>query len=141
MWVGSRHPWILSTLLLGCNVLCTGCSALISYSGEDVGKLANKEQVRKAFGTPSKSGSSDGLQFDEYHTRRKISEPTVAGVQLILGAESLGLFELWNFPTTICSCTWTTLVGQNLRFEYAINGEVVGILINETPMELRAQLP
>ena len=129
------------TLLLWCNMLCAGCSALIAYSGEDVGKLANKEQVHESFGTPSKSGNSDGHEFEEYHTRRKISEPTVAGVALVVGVGSFGLMELWDFPAIICRCTWTALVGQDLRFEYASNGDVKEILINGTPMKLRARLP
>jgi hypothetical protein len=122
-------------------VFCAGCSALIAYSGEDMDKLANKEQVQESFGTPAKSGNLDGQEFDEYHTRRKISEPTVAGVQLILGMQSCGLLELLMFPAAVCHCTWSTLVRQDLRFEYASNGDVERILINDTPMKSRARLP
>jgi len=104
-------------------------------------KLANKNQVHESFGTPTTSGSTDGQLFEEYHTRRKISEPTVAGVCLIVGVESFGLFELWTFPSMICRTTSTTLFGQDLRFEYASNGDVRNILINGTPMSLRASLP
>jgi hypothetical protein len=118
-----------------------GCSAAIAYSGQDVGKLANKDQVHESFGTPSKVGKADGHEFEEFHARRKISEPTVAGVDLILGVEALGLFALWLFPTAVLQNTWTTLVGQTVRFEYASTGEVQRVLINGTPMEQRATLP
>src|SRR5438046_128804 len=131
----------LGALLVSCNLLSAGCSALIAYSGADMGKLANKKQVHESFGTPSNLGSADGHEFEEYYTRRKISEPTVAGVSFILGVESLGLLELWMFPAAICQHTWTTLVGQTLRFEYASDGEVQQVLINGTPMERRASLP
>jgi len=141
MRAGSPLLRILGTLLVSCNLFCAGCSALIAYSGEDVGKLANKNQVHESFGKPTNVGNADGYEFEEYHTRRKISEPTVAGVSFILGMESFGLFELWMFPASICQNTWTTVVGQDVRFEYASNGEVQGILINGTPMELRASLP
>src|SRR5262245_1547822 len=103
---------ILGSLLVSCNLLWAGCSALIAYSGEDMGKLANKNKVHESFGTPSNLGNEGGSEFEEYRTRRKISEPTVAGVNFILGVESLGLFELWMFPASICQNTWTTLVGQ-----------------------------
>jgi hypothetical protein len=137
-------PWllrILGTLLLCCNAFCAGCSALIAYSGENVGKLANREQVRESLGTPCKSRDDNGHRFDEYHTRRKIAEPNVAGVNFILGVESLGVLELWMFPSTLCQWTWTTLAGQDLRFEYGTNGEVERVLIDGMPMESRASLP
>jgi hypothetical protein len=114
---------------------------LIAYSGENVGKLANQAQVHESFGTPAKSGDDDGTQFEEYHTRRKISEPHVAGVELILSVETLGLFELSMFPCRFGHFFWTTLVGQDLRFEYGSNGNVERILIHGTPMESRASLP
>jgi hypothetical protein len=110
---------------------------LIAYGGQDVEKLANKDQVHESFGTPRTLG--DG--FEEYRTRRKISEPQVAGVNLILGAETLGLFELLNFPQAILQTTWSTLVGQTLRFEYDGSGDIKGVLINGTPMKDRAALP
>ena len=132
---------IFGSLLASCNLLCAGCSALIAYSGEDMGKLANKQQVHESFGTPTNLGKEGGREFEEYHTRRKISEPTVAGVSFILGTGTLGLFELWMFPAAVCQNTWTTVFGQTLRFEYADNGDVQEVLINGTPMRLRAQLP
>jgi len=141
MRVCSRLLRTFGNLLLLCNLLCAGCSALIAYSGEDVGKLEKKEQVHKSFGTPIKLGIADGQEFEEYRTHRKISEPEVAGVNFILGAESLGLLEIWMFPAAILQNTWNTLIGLTLRFEYGSNGDVVDILINGTPMEYRASLP
>jgi hypothetical protein len=132
---------ILGSLFASCNLLCAGCSALIAYSGEDVGKLANKTQVHESFGTPTNLGNEGGREFEEYRTRRKISEPQVASVTFILDAETLGLFELWMFPATILNSTWSTVVGQTLRFEYAENGDVVEVRIDGTSMKARAQLP
>jgi hypothetical protein len=138
---GARLLRIVSSLLVSGNLLCAGCSALIAYSGEDIGKLGNKTQVHESFSTPSRIGDEGGVEFEEYCTRRKISEPQVATVDFILGAETLGLFELWMFPAAVCQNVRTTLVGQTLRFEYAQNGDVKRLLIDGTPMELRAQLP
>jgi hypothetical protein len=106
-----------------------------------MGKLANKEQVHESFGTPTKSANSDGRDFEEYHTRRKISEPRLATVSVVLGVGSFGLMELLDFPAAVCQCAWTILVGQDLRFEYASNGNVERILINGTPMESRGRFP
>ena len=132
---------ILGSLLASCNLLCAGCSALIAHIGEDVSTLANKAQVHESFGTPTKLGNEGGREFEEYYTRRKISEPQLGSVTLVLDVMTLGLFELWMFPNTICQTTWSTLVGQTLRFEYAENGDVLEVLIDGTPWRARAQLP
>jgi hypothetical protein len=137
MRAGSWLLRIFCILVPCCAVFSTGCSAVIAYSGENVDKLANREHVQKLFGAPDKSADD----FDQYHTWRKIAEPQVAGVDLILGMESLGLLELWNFPSTVLQCAWTTLVGQDLLFQYRSNGDIDTILINETPMKSRAALP
>jgi hypothetical protein len=132
---------IFCGLLILSNVMCAGCSALVAYTGEDVGKLVNKDQVHASFGTPTNCGNEAGSEFEEYRTRRKISEPTVAMVCCILDAETLGLFELWQFPGSVCQNTYTTIAGQTLRFEYAENGDVQRILVDGTPMNMRARLP
>src|ERR1043166_6532311 len=133
---------ILGSLLLTCTLFSAGCSALIAYSGQDVQKLANKDQVHKSFGTPNNSGTDSAApDFEEFRTHRKSSEPTVAGVSLILAAETLGLLELWMFPAAVLENAWTTVFGQTVRFEYAANGDVQQVLINGTSMNRRAQLP
>lgn len=131
---------ILGSLLASCNLVCAGCSALIAYSGQDVGKLANKTQVHASFGTPTNLGNEEGREFEEYRTRRKISEPQVANLIAIADIMTLGLLELWHFPAGICQNTWTTIFGQTLRFEYDDNGNVKEVFINGTPMRLRAEL-
>jgi hypothetical protein len=108
---------------------------LIAYSGEDVGKLANKDQVHESFGTPTNAGIVDGREFEEFHTRRKISEPNAASACLMVSAGSFGLFELFMFPVSVCQTTAAGLFGQDVRFEYGHNGEVERILINGRPME------
>ena len=129
------------TVLVCSSLCCAGCSSLIAYSGEDMDKLANKEQVHASFGTPCKTGTEHGRAFEEYHTRRKISEPRVAFAALAVGVWTFGLLELWDFPYALCRYTGTTLFGQDLRFEYGSNGDVKDILINGTPMRERARFP
>lgn len=141
MQLSVRRSHVFGSLLASCALLSAGCSALIAYSGQDVKKPTTKDQVREAFGTPDTLGDDDDRAFEEYRTRRKISEPTVAGVNFILGVESLGALELWNFSVAVVRNTWGTLFGQTLRFEYGSNGEVQRVYINGTLMEHRASLP
>ena len=110
---------------------------MIAYSGQDVEKLANIEQVHASFGAPTTSGDF----FEEYWTHRKISEPQVAGVDLLLGTGTLGLFEVWNFPQAILQTASSTLFGQTLRFVYDRKGDIIEVQINGTPMKNRAVLP
>jgi hypothetical protein len=130
---------ILGSLLASCSLLCAGCTALIAYIGQDVGKLANKTQVHESFGTPTNLGNEGGYAFEEYRTRRRISEPEVADLFFKYDAMTLGLFELVVFPAAICQTTWSTLVGRTLRFEYAENGDVLEVLIDGGSMKARAQ--
>lgn len=133
---------ILGILTIASTFICAGCSSLIAYCGKDVERLKDKQQVRDSFGTPDKVGTEKGQEFEEFHTWRKISEPRVAGINFILGTETLGLFELWMFPAGVIEGTWGALFGLTLRFEYAENGEVQQVLINGTPMNSRgADLP
>jgi hypothetical protein len=136
---GSRLLRMAGSLLLFCNLLCAGCSALIAYSGEDVRKLANKEQVHESFGTPTRYGNEQGRDFEEYHTRKKISEDQVAGGSIIADASTFGLLELVLFPYAVCHTAWTTLAGQTLLFEYAENGDVTGVCIHGATIDQQAQ--
>jgi hypothetical protein len=135
MHASSRQLRTLATLVVSCSLACAGCAALIAYCGEDVGKLANKDKVHESFGTPTNTGMVDGREFEEYHTRRKISEPNGASACLMVSAGSLGLFELFMFPVAICQTTASSVFGQDVRFEYGSNGEVERILINGKPTE------
>ena len=90
---------------------------------------------------PTKYGNEQGRDFEEYHTRKKISEDQVAGGSIIADASTFGLLELVLFPYAVCHTTWTTLAGQTLLFEYAENGDVVEVRIDGTSMKARAQLP
>ena len=138
----ARRSLFLGSALVTCSLFSAGCSSLIAYSGRDVEKLKNSDQVRETFGTPTNLGKDDnGREFEEYRTRRKISEPAVASVNFILGTETLGLFELWNFPAAIVQNTWVTFFGQTVRFEYGSDGTVENVCINGTLMEHRATLP
>jgi hypothetical protein len=56
MQADSRHLHILGILLLSCISFTAGCSSLITYNGQDVEKLANKEEVHESFGAPTTYG-------------------------------------------------------------------------------------
>lgn len=136
MPTGSRSVRIAS-LLLACALLSSGCAALLTYSGQNVGQLANAEQVHNSFGTPARQGSSAAGTFAEYHTRRKISEGQVAGGCMVADLQTLGLSELVLFPFAVARTIYTTLAGQQLRFEYDESGVVKEVLIDGTPISVR----
>ncbi len=127
-------------------LLCAGCSAAIAYSGQDISKLTTKSHVHESFGEPENCGTKidyeeKPTEFEEYRTRRKISEPDVAGIHLLLGLETLGLFEPFNLLSQAGITTWSTLFGQTVRFDYDDFGKVKQVYINGTRMENRASLP
>jgi hypothetical protein len=134
-----RHNSLGLGIAGGLFLLCTGCSAMIAYSGQDVRQLANKDQVRDSFGVPLLQGIDDGRHFDEYHTRKKISEDQVAVACAVADLQTLGLFEFVLFPYAVCRTTCPTLAGQKLRFEYGEKGEVEQVLINGVRLEQQAQ--
>lgn len=139
--MGGWRVRIFAGLLLACVPASAGCSSLIAYSGRDVKGLENKDQVRASFGRPLLAGSDNGCEFEEYRTRRKVSEPELAAAFFILGAETLGIWELGAFPLMVLRASGAAVFGQTVRFEYGSDGKVKDILINGTSMESRAGLP
>jgi hypothetical protein len=110
-------------LLVGLALLPVGCSALIAQSGKDVTSLKTREQVRREFGAPTESGTTaDGHAYDDFRTRRKISDvDPAAGLCFVM---SFGLSEFVAFPEELYENEQRLLLGQTLRFEYDATGNV-----------------
>jgi hypothetical protein len=96
---------------------------VIAASGQDVEALGTRGEVRDAFGTPSASGTTaDGRAYDEFHTRKKVSDADpLDGLRFMM---TLGLYEFVALPAELCRNTWRISVGQTLRFEYDDAGNV-----------------
>ena len=117
-------------LLAGIVCLSTGCSALIARSGEDVTQLATREQVHQEFGEPLFLETVQGTPFEEFKTRRKISEWAHAeALQYGLGM-SFGLIEISQFPTELFRNGERIVSGQSLGFHYDHSGNVIAVYLN-----------
>jgi hypothetical protein len=124
-------------LLAGIACLSTGCSALMARSGEDLGKLSTREQVHQVFGEPLFLDTVDGTPFEEFLTRRKISEMDLAG-RLSMGlAMTYGLLEFVEFPTELYRNGERIVLGQSLCFHYDQSGVVKAVYLNGEKLHTR----
>jgi hypothetical protein len=119
-----------------CFVLCAvalasaGCSALIMSSGTDPAHLKTREDVRAAFGTPAQSIESECEPYDQFKTRRKISERW-RGIYLAMGyATTLGFGEFLFFPCEAFAATRHWVVGQDIVVTYDADGNVTSMKRN-----------
>jgi hypothetical protein len=111
-------------------MLLSGCSMLIAQSGKDLSKLTTKEEVHSEFGEPDKTGVVDGHPCDDYCTRRKISEPVRSDRMGLCIAMTFGMAEFVAFPVEFCTLCGRSVLGQNLRFAYSDDGEVIRVFLD-----------
>ncbi len=111
-------------LLMAAMPLTSGCSILIAARGEDMEKLTTRDQVRERFGEPRASVSVEGVLFEEYRTRRKISEPDRAWALSMCVGLTYGLAEFIAFPHELYLLGSRTLLGQDVRFTYDSAGNL-----------------
>ncbi len=105
-------------------LLSSGCSVLIAQSGTDLQSLVTRDQVRAKLGKPAASGSQDGVNFDQFRTRRKFADEMEAASDGMGFAMTAGLLEFIAFPREVYLLAKRTIVGQDLRFEYDESGDV-----------------
>jgi len=103
---------------------------LIAQSGEDLSTLTTKEQVDEHFGTPCATGANGGQSFEDFTTRRKISEPLrIDGYSMSLGM-TYGIGELYLFPYELYLLGRRTILGGHLRFVYDDKGSVTAVFLD-----------
>lgn len=117
-------------LFAGIACLSSGCSALMARSGEDLGKLSTREQVHQEFGEPQFLETVGGTPFEEFKTRRKISDSAHAEALNFELQMSAGLMELSNFPTELARNGERIALGQSLCFRYDQSGNVIAVYLN-----------
>ena len=112
--------------------LSGGCSHYIACAGTDVIALETQSQVRERLGRPDDSLQGATGWFDEYHTRRKVSEAGSSRVTSMgMGiAMTFGFVEFLAFPAEVYLLVRRTLGGQSLRFNYDSAGRVTGIFLD-----------
>ena len=117
-----RHPHRIVCVSV---LLCSGCSVMIAESGKDLRTLKTREQVRKQFGEPVASGTTNGESFEEYHTHQKIAVNEMQADALSMGiAMTYGLGELYAFPDQLYLLGRNTIIGQDIRVTYDSAGKV-----------------
>jgi hypothetical protein len=109
-----------------------GCSAIIARSGTDVTVLKTQEQVHERYGEPSASGTDDGQVFEEFRTRRKVSDRISADGYTTIAAMTYCAAELITFPYTMYSIGHMALLGNRLRFAYDPDGRVTSITLYDS---------
>lgn len=120
-----RDAIIVSLTFLPC-----GCSAYIARSGQDLGHLKTREEVREAFGTPTIKQTAEQPTFDEFHTRRKIADRDAAYMWGIGAGVTGGLSEIIVLPAVLGQYAGRKLVGQTIRFEYDKFDHVSQVYLN-----------
>jgi hypothetical protein len=108
-------------------LISSGCSSLVAYSGQDLKTLATRDQVHQEFGEPIVSETIDGISFEEFVTRRKISEQERAVGLNMASTMTGGLIEFIALPAELYRDSERLLAGQTLRFAYDQSGKVAKI--------------
>jgi YD repeat-containing protein len=108
---------------------------LIAGSGKDLNKLTTRAEVQRDFGAPVASGSEEGKSYDEFRTRRKISDNGAAQALGTLSGMSFGLAEVVLFPMEVWRVSWQAVAGQTLRFTYDEEGNVKSVKNDGEPLE------
>jgi hypothetical protein len=126
-------------LLLAASVaLSGGCAPLIVGCGEDLASLKTKEEVHARLGEPAVRGVTDGLPFEEYHTRRKIAEEQRYGEMYgPFWLMTCGALDLPFVPYELCRAGWRTLAGQTVCVTYDAAGTVIGLELDGEPLSPR----
>ncbi|MBV9121755.1 MAG: hypothetical protein JO112_00160 [Planctomycetes bacterium] len=116
-------------LLMTSTLSFTGCSLLIARSGMDLQTLTTREEVHHKFGPPLATGTIDGHPFEDFHTRRKISEPERSAGWSMGLAMTWGLVEFYLFPHEVYLLGRRTFLGQDIRFTYDSAGKVATVFL------------
>src|SRR5262249_2037169 len=116
-----------AAFLIPIALFCPGCSCLIAQSGKDILALGSKEEVRKQFGAPVKSGEGPdpGQSYDDYRYHGKVAETWRAGLYSFNDGMTFGLGEFWLFPYELYRVGRNCLHGQDLRIYHDSAGHVV----------------
>jgi hypothetical protein len=103
---------------------------LIARSGKDVSKLTTREEVHSVFGEPDQTGVVEGHPYEDYWTRRKISEQMTSDCLSLGLGMTYGTFELIAFPIELWSLCKGTVLGKILRFAYDDQGRVMRVFLD-----------
>jgi YD repeat-containing protein len=123
-----RHVW----LFLATSVFTCGCAEIIAEAGTNLTGLQTKTDVHAELGKPIGGGSGpNGGSFEEYQTRRVISDHTRGGeVYVSLWGSTWGAVDLIYVPLELWLLGRKAVLGQNIRVTYDAADAVTEILLN-----------
>jgi hypothetical protein len=114
-----------------------GCAALIAQSGTDLDTLKTKEKIHALLGEPVACGVADGKAFEEYHTRRKISDHAIFRLgegYFMAWTMTCGAIDLYCVPHELYLVGRNTLLGQKVRVTYDGSGTVTSVFLDSNPL-------
>jgi hypothetical protein len=110
--------------------LSAGCTAMVVGTGQDLSEPTTRKQVHAAMGEPVATGTSDGQYHEDFRSHRKIAEPWQSEGLIMVDYCTLGLAEFVMFPAAVLRVGYTTVVGQDVRFQYDAAGRVTACFVN-----------
>lgn len=95
-----------------------------------MGALATQAEVQQDFGAPVASGRVGDHSYEEFRTRRKISEGWKSIYYCMGYVVTLGFGEVVWLPSELYRATRRSIVGQTLRFVYDEEGNVKSVQLD-----------
>jgi hypothetical protein len=116
--------------------LLPGCSAFVAATGTDVNALETREAVHAKLGQPLRATTSEEGVTEEFHSRRKFSDPTSFGACMMGFGMTMGLSEFVAFPWQLYCLGREVVVGHDLQFTYDASGKVTNALLDGSATKL-----
>jgi hypothetical protein len=110
--------------------LSAGCTAMIVSGGQNLSELTTREQVHAAMGEPVATSTTDGQCHEDFRSHRKIAKPWQGEGLVMVDSATFGLAELVMFPAAVLRVGYTTVVGQDVRFQYDAAGKVTACFLD-----------
>jgi hypothetical protein len=117
-------------LLLLPTLLATGCSIYLAQAGKELTPIRTRKDAHAEFGPPITQGVEDGLQFEEFRTRRKVAEKFRGSTHSMALGMTLFLYEFYLFPRELYFLAKCGLAGQTVRMIYNPDRTVRGFSVD-----------
>src|SRR5262249_53456120 len=92
-------------------------------------KMQSDAEVQNRLGTPTSSGTTEGKQYEDFHTHQKIAYKPGAGYAMGF-VMTLGLCDLILFPIEVVKASSEMIQGHDVRVIYEADGKVSAILVD-----------
>ena len=107
----------------------SGCTGMLASRGLDLDKMQSDAVVQSRLGKPISSGTTEGKQYEDFHTHQKIAYKPGAGYAMGF-CMTLGLCDLFLFPIEVVKASSEMIKGHDVRVIYESDGKVSTILVD-----------